>query len=101
MHGGRPTILRVIINVKAEAPLLKSFHCFCCHQISLKESPLAMPLRHVEGAEVQLHSFSTSVLGGEEWLNSRPNRFTSGKNSQYPLNGKKSRIHSQSARFAG
>jgi hypothetical protein len=40
------------------------------------------------GAEVQLHSFLTSVLDRSEWPTSRPGRFTAWKKPRYPLNGR-------------
>jgi hypothetical protein len=37
------------------------------------------------GMDVQIHVFLTSVLIGEEWLASRPGRFTSGKEHWFLL----------------
>jgi hypothetical protein len=42
--------------------------------------------RHVAGADVQLHHFLISTLGGGEWLTSRPARFIPGKEHRYRLN---------------
>jgi hypothetical protein len=38
---------------------------------------LSTPRKHTGGAEVQLHSFLTSVLHASEWLTSRSDRITS------------------------
>jgi len=46
---------------------------------------LFTPCRHVEGAEEQLLSTLISALNGDEWLPSRPGRFTHSKESRYPM----------------
>jgi hypothetical protein len=47
-----------------------------------------MPLRHVRGIEVQVHSFLTSAVDGSEWLISRPVRFIIRKKGRQQLNRK-------------
>jgi hypothetical protein len=42
-----------------------------------------MPCRHTAEVQVQLHSFSASIVGGDEWSNSSPASFCSGKKYQY------------------
>jgi hypothetical protein len=37
---------------------------------------------------IYLHPFLTSTLDEDEWLTSRPGRFTPGKEPRYPLNTK-------------
>jgi len=43
------------------------------------------PWRHTMGLEVWPHSFITSAQDEGEWSTSRPGKFTSGKDTQYPL----------------
>jgi hypothetical protein len=46
---------------------------------------LFTPRRHVKGTEAQILSFLNSALHGNEWLTSRPDRFTL-KDHRNPLN---------------
>jgi hypothetical protein len=46
------------------------------------------PLRHTEGVEVWLHSFLTLSLEEGEWPSNRPGRFTTEKQSRYPMKRK-------------
>ena len=55
--------------------------------------------RYTGGAEVQLHSSLTSMLGGDEWLASRPDRFIPGKEPWYPLTRRLRGPQSWSGRF--
>jgi len=38
-----------------------------------------VPRKHIQGAEVQIHSFLTLALVGDEWFTSCPSSFTSHK----------------------
>jgi hypothetical protein len=61
-----------------------------------------MPLRRIQGVEVQLHAFLTSALDGGEWSASFPAHFTppppQGKNPLYPFDRRPSAPQSQSGR---
>ena len=43
-------------------------------------------LRHIEGVEVQLHSFLTLALDGGEWSKSSPGLFTLEKKLRFEMN---------------
>jgi len=45
---------------------------------------LPITWKHTEGEDVDLHSFVTSVLDGDEWLTSSPVHFTPEKNTGTP-----------------
>jgi hypothetical protein len=61
--------------------------------------PVYVMKAYRRGAEVQLQFFFTSVLGGNEWLNSRSDRSSPGKEPGYPLNRELGRSHRGSGLF--
>jgi hypothetical protein len=67
-----------------------------------KKKKVSYPCPFHEGirrGEVQLHSFLTSALGGDEWPNSRPNHFTLEREGWYPQNLRLGGPQSRSGRF--
>jgi len=49
------------------------------------KSSLSTKLRHIGGAEVQLHPFFTPTLDGGEWLVTRTVRFAPGERTPVPI----------------
>jgi len=47
----------------------------CSGRIKVKVRSLSLPWRRMEGKEIYLHSFLTSLLDGGEWLTSRSGQF--------------------------
>ena len=80
--------------------LSRMFQTRQAHGLKVKAKlPLSMPWRHTGGRKVQLHTFLTAVLDGDEWLTSFSGHLTIGKQPQYPLNGRLGGLQSQSKRF--
>ena len=68
-----------------------SYHIISYHIISYRNHwnengkfSLSRSWRHTGGENVWLHPFFTSAIDGDEWLNSRPGRFTPGKKAVTP-----------------
>jgi hypothetical protein len=62
---------------------------------------LYAPWRHIEGVEVQLHSFVTSALDRDEWSVSHHGRFTPVKRPWYPVKRRLGKPQSWSGHFTG
>jgi hypothetical protein len=55
-------------------------HTVCCVIWIINFKFVRVPIRKVyEGMEIWLHTFLTSELDGNDWLSSRPSRFTAGE----------------------
>jgi hypothetical protein len=63
--------------------LLNSTQCKKAH-VNVQLS-LSIPGRHIEGEEVQLHSFTTSKTNGGEWTSSCLGFFTTGEITLLPI----------------
>jgi hypothetical protein len=77
--------------VSRTGTLLSVRHVIC---VLLSKLSLSTPWRHVEGVEVQLHSFLTRALNGGVWPASRLK-----KEPAYPWDGGSSDLQSLSRRF--
>ena len=83
-----------------ETVLFSRNHNFIQNQMKVKNKVIPVhAMKHVGGAEVQLHSFVTSALDKGEWSNSRPDRFTPEKELRYPLNTRLGGPRSRSGRY--
>jgi hypothetical protein len=70
--------LRVFVTVQVTFRYLLTAEDFSTKQSKAK-LPLFTPRRHIEGEEVQLHSFLTPQLDEGQLSTSCPDRMTSGK----------------------